>query len=210
MNCNIVSREQLSPELMKVLERFCATVLTVRLYLEQKFNHGAAKAVCLEAGKQSGEDKKIKRIRSTVGEIEYLIAVFKHFHLPAEQKSSNYRADTTHHSAELIAFLRGRSPPLQHVSGKVWLTARSGCSWWMLKQLTLWPMSRRARFAASKVLCQEKILISCFCAVRATPATLYPQSVSNWMKFDIFFFHCVLSRAHCRAWSRGQKMQIGQ
>lgn len=51
MHCNIVQRQHLCPERMKVLECFCETVLTAHLSVQQQFHHGTTKAGRFEARK---------------------------------------------------------------------------------------------------------------------------------------------------------------
>lgn len=93
-------------------------------------------------------------------------------HLP--ERKSDYLAQTTRLSGELIYLPPLTShkntlhhpillPGLELILGTAWLTAGHRRPWWMLKELTLWPMSQQAKSIASKVLCQVEywFLVPC-------------------------------------------------
>lgn len=121
---------------------------------------------------------------------------------PTERKTSNYLTQATHLSGELIAPppLPPTPPPwhsrLELVLGTAWLAAGCRGPWWMLKELTLWPMSQRANNTASKVLCQVEYWFHVLCSLDTDyntppPSPTPPQSVLDWKKFNSFLL-CAL------------------
>lgn len=92
-----------------------------------------------------------------------------------------------HHSGELLASVHGPYLRLELVLGIILLPGLSRCSWWILKQLTLWPISRWANSTTSKVLCQEKYWFHVLCCLGQCNSSL-PPSVSGWKEFNISVF----------------------
>lgn len=95
-----------------------------------------------------------------------------------EQQKSDYLALPSHLSGELIYLPPLPSccthpitlPRLELVLGKTWLRAGQRRPWWMLKELTPWPMSQQAKNIASKVLCQVEYWFLVLCTLGTTSA----------------------------------------
>lgn len=142
-------------------------------------------------------------------EIKPLNAAFKQFFLPpdwAEEWLFNI-GDPSLQWAHLPTPLPlpsvslRRPSQLELVLGTTWLPAGRRSPWWMLKELTPWPMSQRANNTASKVLCQVEYWFHVPCTLDTSNSKL-PPSVLHWKKFNrilVVCFALLLRRQYCKS-----------